>query len=635
MHMAPLIVGWVIGKGGQRIRDLMEESGARIWIDQDSMRPQDPRIVYVSGQRSSVEAAVHMITDVIAKAPTEAPNSKQSSIPGAPSVGCPHDNCEVALVSPTDSTNHLVAGLTVNIGASEGSAFQLKLREKKKNSEGKTWREMTCDPRFVPLLIGRRGWTIKNIQDSSGARVDIDQNVTPRKITISGSDAAVEIASRMVGDVLSYPHSLLHGATDDVDMFPTGEHMLGVQEDVAAILRRHSVGWDQSNLERASSPANMPKSRSHSPPSSLIMTGDGKSTISATSSLSSTPEPSVSNSKQSLVTAAPLSTPALEPEHPHSLLSSLDCFAQVIPQHHSNLNCEPQEELEGLRVDHVPQNAHSLHPTKYVHNNSHGIAPVGQLGSGLPPTHPPLSHGPTIFEHQPPPVSFTTGPPSTIQPSPIPIHPQHGFSTAFSCLAKPESHHSLRHSSIPAIHQEQPQAVWGSEVQVDEGFGLAAAVDFLQYRREGDNLVPPVASQQRRISEIIGFPASPGPAGLHGLGIDRQTSAPPLLASHVGVKDESNIVDSLFGASSDPRNDAALVSGVRGLSLDQPLGSTSVDPWGSGEVACFALPPLGTSTTLNSSLRQLQNGVAVPSLFSTTTAPDDRQHSRFSWGASD
>ena len=69
MHMAPSIVGWVIGKGGQRIRDLMFDSGAKIWIDQDSMGPKEARIVYVSGGKPNVDDAVRMIKELVAKAP--------------------------------------------------------------------------------------------------------------------------------------------------------------------------------------------------------------------------------------------------------------------------------------------------------------------------------------------------------------------------------------------------------------------------------------------------------------------------------------------------------------------------------------------------------------------------------------
>ena len=62
-----------------------------------------------------------------------------------------------------------------------------------------------CEPRFVPFLISRRGWTIKHIQDASGARVDIDQTVTPRLIKISVNASDVQIALRMIKDVFQLP----------------------------------------------------------------------------------------------------------------------------------------------------------------------------------------------------------------------------------------------------------------------------------------------------------------------------------------------------------------------------------------------------------------------------------------------
>ena len=638
MHMAPLIVGWVIGKGGQRIRDLMEESGARIWIDQDSMGPQEPRIVFVSGQRSNVDTAVRMIADLISKAPTDTPNSKQSLTPGTPAV---ISGDLMAPVSPTNLSK--VPGLPLSTGAVESGTFQLKPREKKKSCEFKAWREMTCDPRFVPLLIGRRGWTIKNIQDSSGARVDIDQNVTPRKITISGSDSAVEIAARMVGDVLSYPHSLLHGATEGMDLFPAGEPALEAQEDVDEIIRRNNEGLDRVSLERPASPYDMQKSRSHnSPPSSLIMTGDGKSTISATSSLSSTPEP-FSNSNPSVATNAPLLSPAYEQQHSHPLQNSFGCFPPAIARIDNSAlpGISPQDPV-ALRLARGPQAVPMMHNAGYVHN--HGIASTGQLGAGPPPPPPPpLSQlPPRSFEHQPPPVPFSSAPSANAQQNPMPLHPQNGFSSGLPPLATPESHRSLVHSPVQPPPQQQPQGMWDAEPQnsAGDGFGLAAAVDFLQYNQEGGHLVRSGSLPQPSMNEIMGLPLSPSapsPTGLGALGLERHTSA-PLTAGGTGGKDESNIVDSLFGSCSDPRNDAALVSGLRGLSLDPPLSNTpGMDPWGRGTGAGFDLPPTySTMHGLSFGLHPHNPAPVGPSLFSTTTtAPYDRQHSRFSWGGSE
>ena len=52
---------------------------------------------------------------------------------------------------------------------------------------------------------------MKHIQDTSKARVDIDQSTVPRKITITGTAENVARAVGMVRDVLSYPNAQVRG----------------------------------------------------------------------------------------------------------------------------------------------------------------------------------------------------------------------------------------------------------------------------------------------------------------------------------------------------------------------------------------------------------------------------------------
>lgn len=281
MHMAPSIVGWVIGKGGQRIRDMMDESGARIWIDQDSMSSTEPRIVYVSGQRHNVDEAVTAIQELIAAAPAVA----------SPRAACAEGVTGIssAPAIPEDTTNE------------ESQPVSLKPRCKTK---------LTCEPRYVPLLIGRRGWTIKNIQDTTGAKVDIDQTVSPRQITITGRKEAVEEAKAMVEDVLSYPHA--HPLEEEgevskpnidetADLKPEAKK---VPTPPASPVRTPSVKAAETTtpilVERQITSS---EKRLCSPPSSLIMNHDVKSTVSVSSSLSSTPEPSSRKINPTITTA--------------------------------------------------------------------------------------------------------------------------------------------------------------------------------------------------------------------------------------------------------------------------------------------------------------------------------------------
>lgn len=280
MHMSPAVVGWVIGKGGSRIRDMMEESGAKIWIDQESMGAKEARVVYVSGKRSSVDSAVRMVKDLVAKAPVaasaasshvapaHAPSSgaksalamAPASLPAvknplpletakeptsfAAAIGVSTQPAVVATVTPPGPNpasptkqpaptptqswalptqmeeNNPVVPSPVAAPQSVQSVPQqpLVVNPVVESAGGQAnlfhtdmlTAELACDPRFVALLIGRRGWTVKNIQAESGADLRIDQSREPPKIIISGRAEDVKRAERMVRDVLKYPHAQLH-----------------------------------------------------------------------------------------------------------------------------------------------------------------------------------------------------------------------------------------------------------------------------------------------------------------------------------------------------------------------------------------------------------------------------------------
>ena len=250
LHMSPLVVGWVIGRGGTRIRDLMEDSGAKIWIDQDSMGPKEARVVFISGPRKSVDSAVRSMKDLVAKAPVGGGSGLQTSSPSAPAKSgassvpakpstpaapAPTAATPVAPITlaapPTSFAKAAAAGAPVPVPAPAAvpvppasvaippirtattsvqvSTSAVQTISTSTSKSGVHSHSLTCEPRFVPLLIGRRGWTVKHIQDATGARVDIDQTVSPRKIVVSSSDeAAVKSAVRMVRDVLNYPHAV-------------------------------------------------------------------------------------------------------------------------------------------------------------------------------------------------------------------------------------------------------------------------------------------------------------------------------------------------------------------------------------------------------------------------------------------
>jgi far upstream element-binding protein len=145
VHCPQALVGRLIGKGGDTIKDLQRRSGARIQIDQN-FPDGAPRVVTVEGTAACVEVGVSLV---------------RSLIGNSPAVG-------------------------------NGAPGKLTTFE--------------CPKALVGRVIGKGGETINELQRRSGARIQIEQRVpdgAPCIIEVQGDDAAVEDARRLVHEVMS------------------------------------------------------------------------------------------------------------------------------------------------------------------------------------------------------------------------------------------------------------------------------------------------------------------------------------------------------------------------------------------------------------------------------------------------
>lgn len=160
-------VGLIIGKGGETIRDLIEQSGARINVVPDSTIPNGAnveRLINISGTDENIERAKTLI---------------------------------MAIVSGEINTAR--GGLGIQAGAMALPAGQEKVIIKVPNDK-------------VGLLIGRGGETIKFMQQQSRARITIEVPETEppppeRSITISGTPDCVESAKTLIYEKIDGPGS--------------------------------------------------------------------------------------------------------------------------------------------------------------------------------------------------------------------------------------------------------------------------------------------------------------------------------------------------------------------------------------------------------------------------------------------
>jgi len=145
VHCPQALVGRLIGKGGETIKDLQRRSGARIQIDQ-SFPDGAPRVVTVEGARPCVVVGVELVRSLIGNAP-------------AGGGGAP--------------------GRTLTFD---------------------------CPRTLVGRVIGKGGETINELQRRSGARIQIEQRVPeghPCVVEVQGDDVAVEEARRLIHEVMA------------------------------------------------------------------------------------------------------------------------------------------------------------------------------------------------------------------------------------------------------------------------------------------------------------------------------------------------------------------------------------------------------------------------------------------------
>ncbi|KAH9620843.1 hypothetical protein KSS87_011825 [Heliosperma pusillum] len=157
-------VGVIIGRGGDMIKNLQSRSGARIQITRDN--DADPcaltRDVELMGTPDQIARAQHLITETIAEA------DAASSGPSANRPGLP----------PLQS------------GAQQ---FVIKVPNDK-----------------VALVIGKGGETIKTMQSTSGARIQVvplhlppGDTSTERNVYINGTQDQIDSAKDLVNDVIT------------------------------------------------------------------------------------------------------------------------------------------------------------------------------------------------------------------------------------------------------------------------------------------------------------------------------------------------------------------------------------------------------------------------------------------------
>ena len=162
-------VGLVIGKGGETIKQLQEQTGAKMIIIQDTNQQAEQKPLRITGTPESVERAKAEVFKILNQQDNRNGGGGRGGFSGGRGGGRGGGGG---------------AGWPSGGGGGDKMEYVMVASNK------------------VGLVIGKGGETIKSINQASGAHVEIDRNAPPdaveKNFIIRGSAEAVERAKNMV-----------------------------------------------------------------------------------------------------------------------------------------------------------------------------------------------------------------------------------------------------------------------------------------------------------------------------------------------------------------------------------------------------------------------------------------------------
>uniref|UniRef100_A0A3Q2LNL5 Poly(rC) binding protein 2 n=1 Tax=Equus caballus TaxID=9796 RepID=A0A3Q2LNL5_HORSE len=212
--------GSLIGKGGCKIKEIRESTGAQVQVAGDMLPNSTERAITIAGIPQSIIECVKQICVVMLESPPKGVTipyrPKPSSSPvifaggqdrystGSDSASFPHTTPSMCLNPdlegpPLELTKlHQLAMQQSHFPMTHGNTgFSAGLDA----SAQTTSHELTIPNDLIGCIIGRQGAKINEIRQMSGAQIKIANPVegsTDRQVTITGSAASISLAQYLI-----------------------------------------------------------------------------------------------------------------------------------------------------------------------------------------------------------------------------------------------------------------------------------------------------------------------------------------------------------------------------------------------------------------------------------------------------
>ncbi|XP_059953881.1 poly(rC)-binding protein 1-like isoform X2 [Mesoplodon densirostris] len=187
--------GSLIGKGGCKIKEIRESTGAQVQVAGDMLPNSTERAITVAGVPQSVTECVKQICLVMLEA---------CSIQGQHTMS-PLDLAKLNQVARQQSHFAMMHGGTGFAGIGSSSP-QVKGYWASSDASTQTTHELTIPNNLIGCIIGRQGTNINEIRQRSGAQIKIANPVegsSGRQVTITGSAASISLAQYLINARIS------------------------------------------------------------------------------------------------------------------------------------------------------------------------------------------------------------------------------------------------------------------------------------------------------------------------------------------------------------------------------------------------------------------------------------------------
>ncbi|XP_029947138.1 poly(rC)-binding protein 2 isoform X5 [Salarias fasciatus] len=194
--------GSLIGKGGCKIKEIRESTGAQVQVAGDMLPNSTERAITIAGTPQSIIECVKQICVVMLESPPKGVTIPYRPKPSGSPVIFAGGQSSSAAISPQLTKLHQLAMQQTPFPIAPSNQGFTGIDASAQPSS----HEMTIPNDLIGCIIGRQGAKINEIRQMSGAQIKIANPVdgsTDRQVTITGSPASISLAEYLINARLS------------------------------------------------------------------------------------------------------------------------------------------------------------------------------------------------------------------------------------------------------------------------------------------------------------------------------------------------------------------------------------------------------------------------------------------------